>query len=162
MGPVMDLLSRLSDPLADSRLGFNLIAIHGVITFVVLISLLLRRLINHGGSQLGRWTGLRWLTAAGEEAARRARVLLFWLTVGVVLVAVAAGAIYHLLGRDIRLDLNEWYEGLTIAELTRLGLRVTLAVATAAAAWIVGRNVQRGLVWKTRSRCGSAWRQARR
>ena len=139
----MDLLSRLGDPLADSRLGFNLIAIHGVITVAVLFALVLRRLINHGGSQLGRWTGFRWLTAAGEEAAKRARVLLFWVTVGVVLVAIAAGAIYHLLGRDIRLDLNEWYERLTIAEFTRLGLRVGSAVAIGAVAWVVGRNVQR-------------------
>src|SRR5262249_56667196 len=140
---VMDIFSRLSGPLSDSRLGFNLIAIHGAITLTVLVSLILRRLIMHGGSRLGQWTGLRWLTAAGEEAAKRARVILFWLTIAAVGLSILAGALYHLAGRDIRLDLWDWYQDLTIPQLTRGGIRLAVAVAAFIAAWASVRSIRR-------------------
>jgi small conductance mechanosensitive channel len=139
----MDMFSRLSGPLSDSRLGFNLIAIHGAITLTVLVSLILRRLIMHGGSRLGQWTGLKWLTTAGEEAAKRARIILFWLTIAGVGLSILAGALYHLAGRDIRLDLWDWYQDLTITQLTRAGFRLGVAAAAFVAAWVSVRSIRR-------------------
>src|SRR5262249_35186444 len=112
-------------------------------TLTVLVSLILRRLIMHGGSRLGQWTGLRWLTAAGEEAAKRARVILFWLTIAAVGLSILAGALYHLAGRDIRLDLWDWYQDLTIPQLTRGGIRLAVAVAAFIAAWASVRSIRR-------------------
>src|SRR5437879_2630788 len=79
----MDFLSRLNvtNALADARLGANLIAIHGVIAVTVIAALFIRRLIIRGGNRLSRWTGLRWLEVAGDEAIRRLRTLLSRLTV---------------------------------------------------------------------------------
>ena len=80
----MDLVYDLSTKLADGRLGANLIAVHGIITVTVLVSLILRRIVSRGSSRLARWTGQRWLETAGEEAARRVRMLLFWLTLAAI------------------------------------------------------------------------------
>src|SRR5260370_31285783 len=110
----MDLLSSFRSSLADGRLGTNLIAIHGVITVTVLVALVLRRLITHGGNQFVRWTKLSWLESASEVAARRALTMLSWLTTGVISAAVVGGMTYHLAGRDIRLDLRTWYDRLTL------------------------------------------------
>jgi small conductance mechanosensitive channel len=139
----MDFLPRLTNALADGRLGVNLIAIHGVITVTVLLSLLLRRLVIHGGSQLGRWSGLRRLAAAGEEASRRARVLLFWLTVALVVLAVVGGVGYHMAGRDIRQDVTAWYDRLTVAELLGAGLSCAGLLAAVLAAWLAVGMVRR-------------------
>src|SRR5947209_9515084 len=113
----MDFFSRLGSTLADGRLGVNLIAVHGLITLVVLGSLILRRLLQHGQSRLIRWSGLRWLEAAGEEAVRHARAVLFWLTMGSVALALAGGVAYHSAGRDIRSDITEWSSHLTLSDV---------------------------------------------
>src|SRR5438128_5458712 len=102
----MDFLSSFTDVLADDRLAANLIAAHGIITAMVVVSLILRQVVIGSGSRLLRWTRLRWLEAAGEEAARRARTMLFWLTVSLILLTAVGGVGYHLAGRDIRLDLG--------------------------------------------------------
>src|SRR5207248_11554799 len=106
----MEFLSSFSELLIDDRLGANLIAVHGLVTGTVLIALVLRRAVIGSGSHLIGWTGLRWLEAAGEEAARRARRLLFWLTVSLILLTALGGAGYHLAGRDVRIDLGTWYD----------------------------------------------------
>src|SRR5258708_3664006 len=105
----MEVLSRLSSTLADGRLGANLIAVHGVITLTVIVSLTLRRLVNKGSTRLAGWTGLRWLESAGEEAARRVQALLFRLTLIGIALTLLAGISYHALGRDIRHDSAGWY-----------------------------------------------------
>lgn len=139
----MEFLSRVGNFLADGRLGANLIAIHGLITLTVLISLLLRRMVMNGSNRLARLTRLKWLEQAGEEAARRVRFLLFWTTVLVVVLTVVAGTVYHLAGRDIRSDLQSWYRQLTVEELIRLGLRAGEILALMAAAWFGVRVVRR-------------------
>jgi small conductance mechanosensitive channel len=139
----MDFLTDLNSTLADGRLGVNLIAVHGLITVTVLLSLVLRRLVNRGSSRLALWIGKRWLEEAGEEAARRLRLLLFWLTFGAILLIVAGGIGYHLTGRDIRDDVHAWYEQLTIPELFDAGLRLATLLAVVVAAWVLVRMVRR-------------------
>ena len=53
----MSFLSRLSDLLTDARLTSNLIAIHAALVGIVLISIIIRRLLTHGGNRLIAWTG---------------------------------------------------------------------------------------------------------
>jgi small conductance mechanosensitive channel len=139
----MDIFSRLSTALADARLGANLIAVHGLVTVTIIVSLVLRRLVRRGGSRVTRWTGLPWLQDVGDEAARRARALLFWLTSGVLLTSALAGVGYHMAGRDIRSDVENWYARLTPARLLRSGLRTGVAVAVLLAAWLAVRAVRR-------------------
>jgi small conductance mechanosensitive channel len=139
----MDILSRLNESLSDGRLGFNVVAIHGVITATMLTSLFLRRLITHSGSRLGNWTGVQWLSVAGEEAAKRVRSFLFWLTLAAILLTIGAGAIYHMAGRDIRTDVRDWYYQLTVEELITAGFRCGLAVAALVAAWAATRTIRK-------------------
>lgn len=141
----MDFLSSFTDLLADDRLGANLIAAHGIITTLVVVSLVLRRVVIGSGSRLIRWTRLRWLEAAGDEAARRAGTMLFWLTVSLVLLTAVGAAGYHLAGRDIRLDLGTWYEQLTITELWAVAVAGVQLLALAFGAWFAVRGVRR--IW---------------
>jgi small conductance mechanosensitive channel len=131
------------DFLVDDRLGANLIAVHGMVTVTVLVSLLVRRVVIGSGSRLLGWTGLRWLEAAGDEAARRARTMLFWLTTSLVLVTALAGVSYHLAGRDIRLDLGIWYDRLTVADLFAAALGAGKLFALALVSWFAVRSVRR-------------------
>jgi small conductance mechanosensitive channel len=139
----MNFFPRLGSIFFDDRLAANLVAIHGVITLAVLVALVLRRLISRGSSRLARWTGLAWLAAAGEEAARRLRALLFWLTILVVLLLIAGGVGYHLYGRDIRHDLGDWYRDLTTSELVHLVFTAGLIAAILIAAWLGVRMLRR-------------------
>lgn len=141
----MDFLSSFTDLLTNDRLGANLIAAHGIITAMVVISIFLRQVVIGSSSRLIRWTRLRWLEAAGEEAIRRARTMLFWLTVSLILLTVVGGVGYHLAGRDIRLDLGTWYEQLTFSELVAVGLASIKLLALGLGSWLAVRSVRR--VW---------------
>jgi small conductance mechanosensitive channel len=143
MEGAMDFLSSLIDLLADGRLGANLIAVHGMVTLTVLVSLIVRRVVIGSGSRMLGWTGLHWLEAAGEEAARRARTMLFWLTVSLMLLIALAGVGYHLAGRDIRLDLGTWYDGLSVAELIATAVAAGKLLALTLVSWFAVRSVRR-------------------
>lgn len=137
----MEYLPALQKLLTDDRLGANLIAIHGVITFAVLGSLILRRACLRG-SGLFRRTGVAWLQVAGEEALRRGRVILLWLTLSAVFTAIVGGSIYHVAGRDIRVDLRIWYQRLTIGDLWEAGLTCGKILAILLVAWLAIRLVR--------------------
>jgi moderate conductance mechanosensitive channel len=139
----MNFVSRFSDSLSDGRLGANLIAIHGLITLAVLVALILRRLIAQGSTRMARWTGVRWLEAASEEAARRVRSLLFWLTLASIGLSIIAGVGYHLAGRDIRHDLTRWYEQFTFHELVQLGAGAAEIAGVIAGTWFLLRLIRR-------------------
>jgi small-conductance mechanosensitive channel len=143
----MGWVSHLVKSLAEGRLGANLIAVHGLITVTVLISLCLRRVLVNGSRQLERLAKLKWLETAGEEAARRLRSLLFWSTVVVLGLIVVAGAIYQTAGRDIRTDLHSWYQKLTIEELIALAVRLGEIAGILAAGWFAVRLVRRIRLW---------------
>ena len=141
----MDLFSHLGNPLADGRLGANLVATYGLITLIVLTSIILRRMVTHGGSRLAEWTHLRWLSAAGEEAARHTRKMLFWLTVAMLVLTIVAGIVYQVVGRDIRADVSAWIEQLTVRELLQVGLGCGEFVGVLVVTWVTVRAVKR--VW---------------
>jgi small conductance mechanosensitive channel len=106
----------------DDRLVINLIAIHAILGAIFLVSVVLRRVIMHGGSQLVRWTGLHWLDGVSKEAVRHVRSLLFWSTVALMVLAVISGSIYHVAGRDVREDVRTWYSQLTARDIVALAV----------------------------------------
>jgi small conductance mechanosensitive channel len=139
----MDILSQLRHTLADDRFTANVLVAHSLLVVIVIGSLILRRLLTQGGSQLARWTGLGWMEDIGQEAARRGRTLLLWLTVGVVLAIIGGSLVYHVCGRDIRRDLGAWYGRLTPEELLRAGWVLGALAALALATWSAIRTVRR-------------------
>src|SRR5262249_42847226 len=88
-------------------------------------------------------------------AAKRARAVLFWLTLATVFLSVVAGSLYHVAGRDIRIDLRDWYDHLTVAELTSAGVRCGLALAAFIAAWAVVRAVRK--LWPKLEESVTTW-----
>lgn len=117
----MDLLMRLTHFFADDRLLANLIAVHAALGAILAASFVVRKILLHGGNSLVRWTGLHWLDHVGKEANRRIRTLMFWTTLLALVAAVAIGIVYHVAGRDARLDLAEWYQQLTGTQLLAWG-----------------------------------------
>src|SRR5690348_14671629 len=113
-------LDRLRDTLTDSRFVANLTVTYGTVVAMVLVSLVVRRLLGHGGERLGHWTGLNWLDPFGREAAQRSRQLIARLTwLGAALLS-AAGIAYHAAGRDVRADFATWRATLTADDWLRL------------------------------------------
>jgi small-conductance mechanosensitive channel len=145
-------LTRLTETLADERLLANLIGVHALLAVILIFSFVVRKILLHGGDQLGRWTDIHWLEQVGKEANRRVRSLLFWVTLSSLTGALAAGIIYHLSGRDIRRDVLDWYHNLTGEQLLDLGITggklLLLAIGVHAACGIV-RRVKRGLQART-------------
>ena len=66
----MDLFKHLGDWITDDRLVSNLIALHVLLALILVVSVVLRKLIVHGGSQLAHWTGMHRLDDIGKEAVR--------------------------------------------------------------------------------------------
>jgi small conductance mechanosensitive channel len=143
MEGAMCLLSRFEHLLSEERFTANLIAAHGAILVLVLASLVLRRLLTHGGDGLIRWTGARGFDAVGKEATRQGHTLLFWLTLGAIVLTLAGSGVYHFSGRDIRVDMRTWYENLTPEEILQLGLSLGEIVGLAIVTWIGVRIVRR-------------------
>jgi small conductance mechanosensitive channel len=136
-------LTQLRDLVSDHRFIANLTVTYGVIVLVVLLSLVVRRLIGRGGERLAQWTGQRWLDGVGKEAAQRARRLVTRLTwLGVFLLS-AAGIAYHLLGRDVRGDFEDWYTRITAEQWLNVGLRAGAVAGLVVAAWVGVRLVYR-------------------
>src|SRR5262249_40069295 len=75
-GVMQQYLNYLRELVADHRFLANLPVTYGIVAAMVLVSLIVRRVITHGGDRLALWTGLRWLDNAGKEAAHRARRLI--------------------------------------------------------------------------------------
>jgi small-conductance mechanosensitive channel len=133
----MHFLSRVGQFLADDRLLYNVIGVHVLLGTTLLVSFILRRLLAHGSNRLATASGIAWLNDVGQEAARRARAGLFWVTLGLMGAIVVAGGGYHVLGRNARADvaysysLLTWHHafsvGLTLGELALLGLGCWLA-----------------------------------
>ncbi len=133
----------LSKWLNDDRLLANLIGIHLVLAVLLILSVVLRRSLKSASEQLARWTGLQWLDAVSKEAGKGMRAVLFWSTVGLMVVSIVSMAAYHLSGRDLRADVKECYADLTGAHLLAFGIMVgklvLLAIGTAIAFRLVRR-----------------------
>src|SRR5207253_2691131 len=50
------------------------------------------------------------------------RSLLFWCALGLMILTVISGSIYHLAGRDVREDFHTWYSQLTARDIIALGV----------------------------------------
>jgi len=136
-------LERIRETLTDSRFVANVTVTYGIIVVLVLLALILRRLLGHGGERLAQWTGLRWLEHVGREAAHRARRIVARLTWAAVFLLTAAGITYHFLGRDIRFDVRAWYARITAEQWLDFGLRALGVAALVVGAWIGIRIVRR-------------------
>jgi small-conductance mechanosensitive channel len=137
------MLARLRDLLTESRFVANVTVSYGAIVVLVVLSLVVRRLLGHGGERLAHWTGLHWLDGFGREAAQRSRRLLARLTWAAVVLLSAAFIAYHALGRDVRVDFEMWYDTITAEQWLDLGLRAAGVVGLMAAAWVGVRLVRR-------------------
>jgi small-conductance mechanosensitive channel len=115
-------MDRIGNWLSDDRLLTNLIGLHIVLGAILFVSVVLRKIVTRGGSQMARWTGLHWLDGISKEAVRHVRALLFRATVGLMALAVIGGVTYHLAGRNIRLDVHAWYTQLTAREIFDFGV----------------------------------------
>src|SRR4051812_3237354 len=93
----------------DGRLVVNLVGIHVLVLLLLGFSVGLRWLVTHSSNRLARWAGTEKLKGFSEEATKHGHTMLFWLTVTAMGLTVAGGVVYHLLGRDVRFDLNDWY-----------------------------------------------------
>src|SRR5438445_7704238 len=78
----MDLHTSIGELLTDERLLFNLIAIHALIGVTLIVSMIVKQILVRGSDRLAHLTGLHWLDGVSQEAVRRARSVLFWLTLG--------------------------------------------------------------------------------
>ncbi|HKI38102.1 MAG TPA: mechanosensitive ion channel family protein [Gemmataceae bacterium] len=136
-------LDPIRDFLTESRFIANVTVSYGLIVVMILLSLLVRRLLGHGGERLAHWTGLHWLDGVGREAAHRSRRLIARLTLLGVVLLLAGGVAYHLLGRDVRTDCYEWYSRITAEQWLDVGLRAAAVFGLAVAGWVGVRVVRR-------------------
>src|SRR5262245_39737479 len=141
----MDLHTSILDALTDDRMLFNLMAIHALVAVALIVSIIIKHVLVRGSDRLAAFTGLQWLDGVSKEAIRRARSVLFWLTVGAMTLIVAGGIVYHVSGGDIRDDLAAWYSHLTRADLLYMVLATIELVALVIAAWA-------GIRWARRLR----------
>ncbi len=59
---------------ADDRLLTNMIGLHIVLGALLIASVVMRRIIMHGGNHVVRWTGFHWLDGFSKEAVRASPV----------------------------------------------------------------------------------------
>lgn len=139
----MDFYDRIMHILADDRLLANLVAMHVFLAVTLVLSVFLRYVLVHGSTQLVRLMGARWLDGVGQEATRRVRAFLFWLTLLVMVVGIGAGVIYHLAGQDIRQDFLIWYEQVSSTDLVLACFVAGQLVGLLLASWVAVRVVRR-------------------
>jgi small conductance mechanosensitive channel len=143
----MSFFVKIGEYLSDDRLLYNLIAIHILLGATLIVSIILRRLLVHGSKHVVNMTGLTWLHGVSNEASKRIRSLLFWVTLGVMATIILFGIGYHYFENDIRHDLKAWYAHLTWAEARAMGLAVIELVFLGIGSWYVARQVRRLLPW---------------
>ena len=143
----MSFFTKIGAYLSDDRLLFNLIAIHALLGATLVVSIILRRLLVHGSKHVVHMTGLSWLHGVSDEASKRIRPVLFWLTLGVMATIVLGGLGYHYFQNDIRQDIKAWYANLTWAEARSMFLATVELVFLGIGSWFVARQVRRLLPW---------------
>jgi small-conductance mechanosensitive channel len=139
----MDLHSLIGDVLGNDRLLFNLMAIHALIGIALIVSQIIKYVLARGGDHLVHFTGLHWLDGFNKEAVRRAKNVLFWLTFGTMCVIVVAGGVYHSKGRDVRIDVHDWYHALTMRDVLMLTVALVELVGVVIGTWLAVRWIRR-------------------
>src|SRR5262249_43535236 len=140
----MDWSNRVTSFLSDERLLTNLIAVHVLVGALLILSVLVRQALQHGGDRLLGWVGLPSLRGVTEEATEQVRSLVYWTTLVFMLGAGAAGVLYHLSGRDVRQDLFDlWNAHITSTQLIAFGVAAAELVGLTIGAWLAVRLVRR-------------------
>ena len=139
----MNLQAWVNHVLSDDRLIANLVAIHLIIGVLLIVGVVLRKLLTHGGDQFARWTGLHWLDGFSKEATRKIRNGLFWVILLAMTGTLVAGIGYHISGRDMRQDIREWYTHLTGAEVLHMGIALAELVILGVAVHFAFRLIRR-------------------
>ncbi|MSU77448.1 MAG: mechanosensitive ion channel family protein [Gemmataceae bacterium] len=121
----------LNQILNDERLLANLIGVHAALGAILVVSVVLRRMLKQGGDQVSRWTGVAWLDNLAKESAKGLRAVLFWSTVLLMVAIIVAMVVFHVSGRDLRIDVKDWFNHLTGATLASFGLLLTKLVGLA-------------------------------
>src|SRR5947207_5614006 len=122
--------------LSDDRLLANLIAVHILLVGLLLLSFMIRHLLQRSGQRFLSLFGFSWLRGVTEEATGAARDLVYWLTLALMAVGMAGGAFYHFAGRDIRADgLALWHNHVTIEDAIVLGVLIGKLLGIAVGAW---------------------------
>ncbi|MCI0378635.1 MAG: mechanosensitive ion channel family protein [Gemmataceae bacterium] len=150
----MDFFNRVGDWFADDRLLANLVGLHVILAVFLVVSVILRKILMQGGDVLVRWTGLHWLDGISKEAVRKIRALLFWATVCLMLGAILGSVAYHAFGRDIRLDLSDWYQQLTAEQIFLLCLALGQLALLAVGVFFAIRLVRRGRLYLEKAALG--------
>jgi small conductance mechanosensitive channel len=140
----MELVRTFINNLLDNeRLIANLVGIHAVLAGLLLASWAIRKAFKHGTGRLIQWSELDWLKGVHHQAHRGLRVVLFWLTVGLMLASIVAMVAYHYAGQDIRTDLRELHAQITAAHILAFGITlgkiVIVATVTGVAFGLVRR-----------------------
>ncbi len=128
---------------ADPRLSANLLTFYGFAIFLMMASLILRRL-------MGRWCQMpeceddrTWLHRLTFAVVHHIQGLIFWTTLLLVVVSTGTGTLYHVVGRDVRHEMRAIYRELGIEQIYHVGLvlasLVCLGVATELAVWLMRR-----------------------
>ncbi len=141
----MAIVSRIGEFLSDDRLLFNLIAIHVLLVSSLIVSIVLRRLLAHGGNHLVQLTGLSWLHGMSQEASRKLKTFFFWTTLGAMALTVLGGLFYHAQGRDVRGDFSHWYEQLTWKDLWIFGRASAELALLGVGIWLGTKQLRRWL-----------------
>jgi small conductance mechanosensitive channel len=139
----MDLNALVNSVLNNERLLANLIGIHVVLGGLLVFSVGLRKLFKHSTKRFVRWSELKWLHGLDRQAHRSLRCGLFWLTLGLMALAIAAMAIYHYCERDIRADLRDWQSRLTGTQIFTFGIVLGKLVVLAVLAGVALRLIRR-------------------
>ncbi len=141
----MDRLNALvNGVLGDERLLANLFGIAVILGGMVLVSVFFRKTFKHGVQRFIAWSEMHWLTGAHKRAHRTVRAVLFWTTLGMMVVAIVAMGVYHFAGQDIRTDLRTWYAQLTGAQILTFGLTLGKIVVVVVLAVVTFRAIRWG------------------
>src|SRR5262249_27440639 len=108
--------------LSDDRLLANLIAVHVVLAGLLITSLIVRRILQSGGQNVLAWFGVSWLRGVTVEATSTIRDLVYWTTTALMAASVVGAVLYHLAGRDVRVDgVALWNQHYTAEDAALLG-----------------------------------------
>jgi small conductance mechanosensitive channel len=129
--------------LADGRVSANLLTFYGLIVVIILAGIVIRALLAQGRSRLTALKGFSWVESIGQEAVRRLRLFVSWLTLCVSLVLVLGGIAYHWAGRDIRRDIDDWLKRLAADDISTIVEIVGIAIALVLGSWLAIRIIRR-------------------
>ena len=136
----MDWADRISAFFSDERLLFNAIGVHAVVALVLIVSVIVRGMLQRGADAPQAAGQRGWLHGAACRALHQACRLISWSTTLLVVGAIVGGIAYHVGGGDIRSDGTQvWQNHATPERLLAAGWIGGELVAILVLALIVAR-----------------------